>query len=288
MRKTPISLQKKRKMKILEWFKQKSKKNEQEAVKANSEKVAKQNEKDLFDNAPFLAPWYFSPEKPNLKIQSSLLKWDFIEMQNDEYLGIITLSKQKTIVGLVDTYTYIQPLSSGEEFCIWASSENKDGKVSQTLEIYSTENLQEIDNPFKKMKDLRANNETYYQFNSTPKSKTTITLSPEQETISHNFPPEFKAYGEIILVLNIPELYKEKEKGWQNCALVSLKFNEDKIETYPQDWFNQDEQIDFGYQWITRAFRCASTGSIFVEGIRLARYELDESNRKIKRTLSYH
>jgi hypothetical protein len=276
---------KNKKMNIFEWFKKKRKKTEKKSTEVNSEKVAEKNEENLFDNAPFLSPWYFAPEKPNLKTPSSQLVWGFVEKRDEEYLGIITLCRGETILGLLDMYTNVKPLSSGEEFCIWGGTEKIEGKISQALEIYSTENLREIDNSLEKMKNLRANKEAFYQFDSTPISKTTITLSPEQEVINHIFPPEFKVYYEIILVLNIPELYKEKEKGWQDCALVSLKPNENKIEIYPQDWFNQDTQMDFGYQWITRAFRDANTGSIFIEGIRLARYELDETNRRIKRIL---
>ena len=272
-------------MNIFEWFKKKRKKTEKETTEVNSEKVTEKNEEIFFDNAPFLAPWYFAPEKPNLRTQSSQLMWGFVEKQDDEYLGIITLCKGNTVLGLLDTYTYVKPLSSGEEFCIWGGAETNEGKISQTLEIYSTENLREIDNSLEKMKNLRANKKAFYQFDSLPKSKTTIVLNPDQEVINHNFPLEFMMYDEIILVLNIPELYKEKENGWQNCALVSLKPNENKIQIYPQDWFNKDTQMDFGYQWITRAFRNTSTGSIFVEGIRLGKYELDESNRKIKRLL---
>jgi len=265
-------------MSIFEWFKKKRKK-----IETNSEKVVEQNEGNLFDNVPFLAPWHFLPEKPNLKIQSLQLRWHYVEKHNG---GITTLNKGETVLGLVDTYTYVMPLPSGDEFCIWTRA-NHNEELSRTLEIYSTESLNEINHPLEKMKELRANNEKSYSpfgylFNGIPKSKTTIILSPEKDVISHSFPPEFYVYGEIILVLNIPGLYKEKEDSWQDCALVSVKPCENKIQIYPQDWFNKDTEIDFGYQWITRAFRNVNTGSIFVEGIRLPRFELDASNRKIK------
>ena len=268
-------------MRIFSWFNKKSKKVKDE----ETEKVEKDKSTDLFENAPFLSPWYFSQEKPNLSVNSSLLKWNFIEKQDDEYLGIITLKNGENILGLVDSYTYVKALSSGKEFCIWGGSKNIKGKICQTLEIYTTESLKEIDTPQQKMKELKSNKRAYYLFNANPKSKTTIELNPRQDVMSHIFPPEFKDYSEIILVLNIPKLYEEREKGWQDCALVVLKPNENKVQIYPQDWFNQDTRMDFGYQWITRAFRNTETNSIWIEGIRLAKYELDESNRKVKRML---
>ena len=57
-----------------------------------------------------------------------------------------------------------------------------------------------------------------------------------------------------------------------------------QVEVFPQDWFN-DGSYDFGYQWITRVNRRVD-GSIAGDGIRLGTFELDATNRMIKRWLT--
>ncbi len=63
-------------------------------------------------------------------------------------------------------------------------------------------------------------------------------------------------------------------------AIFAFDWERRQLQVLPQDWFNNGE-YDFGYQWITRVARRAD-GSIFGDGIRLGRFELDETNRQIK------
>ena len=76
-------------------------------------------------------------------------------------------------------------------------------------------------------------------------------------------------------------MYEDYEQGIGNTAIVILKPKINKIEIYPQDWFNRAKDIDFGYQWITRAERIEKTEKIIIQGIRLGNYELDSTYRQI-------
>ena len=77
-------------------------------------------------------------------------------------------------------------------------------------------------------------------------------------------------------------MYKDYKPGMHNTAIVSLRPKINQISIYPQDWFNRDEKIDFGYQWITRAERNIKTNKIHIQGIRLDDQILDETNRNIE------
>ena len=66
-------------------------------------------------------------------------------------------------------------------------------------------------------------------------------------------------------------------------AIFAFDWLKSQVEVIPQDWFNTGN-YDFGYQWISRVARC-SDGSIVGDGIRLGRFELDETNRRIKKWL---
>ena len=56
------------------------------------------------------------------------------------------------------------------------------------------------------------------------------------------------------------------------------------ISVLPQRWFKEDD-IDPGYQWITRAARDPQTGHIIGGGIRIPRFELDDTGMYLKRRL---
>ena len=63
-------------------------------------------------------------------------------------------------------------------------------------------------------------------------------------------------------------------------AIFAFDWLSNRVEIFPQDWFNQGD-YDFGYQWITRVAR-RSDGSIVGDGIRLGKFELDETFRQVK------
>jgi hypothetical protein len=58
-----------------------------------------------------------------------------------------------------------------------------------------------------------------------------------------------------------------------------------QIEVFPQDWFN-DGTLDYGYQWITCATRDPATHRLLVSGIRIDKFILDETGRRIEQRLS--
>jgi hypothetical protein len=74
--------------------------------------------------------------------------------------------------------------------------------------------------------------------------------------------------------------------GYDKMARAVFAFNwiKRQVEVFPQDWFNTGN-YDFGYQWITRVAR-RTDGSIVGDGIRLGSFELDETNRKVKKWLN--
>ncbi len=67
-------------------------------------------------------------------------------------------------------------------------------------------------------------------------------------------------------------------------AIFAFSWAKSQVEVFPQDWFNTGN-YDFGYQGIAHVVR-RNDGSIVGEGIRLGRFELDESNRRVRKWLS--
>jgi hypothetical protein len=67
-------------------------------------------------------------------------------------------------------------------------------------------------------------------------------------------------------------------------SIFAFDWGKEQVQVFPQDWFNESN-YDFGYQWITRVER-RPDGRIVGDGIRLGSFELDETNKRVKRWTS--
>lgn len=75
---------------------------------------------DIFDEAPFLSPWYFDEHKPKLTVKGKDLTWKYLENFNGEYVSVLFLKDSKgTVLGLVNSFLYILPNESGDKFLLW-------------------------------------------------------------------------------------------------------------------------------------------------------------------------
>jgi hypothetical protein len=250
------------------------------------DKILGLNKIDPFDKAPFLLPWYVDSHKPALKFANKTLTWSYVDKIKEEYVGIKTLNDNKNVLGLFNAYVYIQPSATGDRFCIWTRSNTGNiGFPTLTLNLYLTKDLKPFTDRDKSILELHADKGTFYLLNCLPKATISFQLNADKEAFKVDFPDDFKIFDEFITVSDIPNLYLNGKAEWNNTALVVIKPKDNWIFIYPQDWFNQDEKIDFGYQWITRAVRNTVNNNILGQGIRIDKFELDETNRQIKHWL---
>jgi hypothetical protein len=212
----------------------------------------------------YLSPWYFKDSTPNL---GQNLNW-----KHSSDSGMIKLMNNKDCLGLIDTYCYLKPINN-EYFLFWVRGTTK-------IELYKSQDLQPIQKEIDIIKNLKDSKQKYY-FNCAPIDKIEYFFDLYQTELTYNFPETFKSIDEIIQVNDINGMYRDFKDGTHNTAIVSLQPKYSKIILYPQDWFNRDDTIDFGYQWITRADRNNRTGKIHIQGIRIDEYILDDTNRQI-------
>ena len=220
-----------------------------------------------FEFTSFLSPWYF---KDNIPFLRRNLKWKYFDK-----ICITKLFDNKNCIGLIDTYCYLKPINP-EEFLIWVRGTTK-------IELYRIKDLQPIDNDEAVIKELKEKKEKYF-FNCEPIEKIEYFFDLFQTEIDFDFPDSFKNIDEIIQVNDMTGMYEDFKQGMMgNTGIVALNPRENKIKLYPQDWFNLDKTVDFGYQWITRADRNKSNGKIQIQGIRIGEFILDETNRQLER-----
>ncbi len=236
-------------------------------------------EEDVFDEAAFLSHWYFDKYKPKLSIKSHLLIWEYIENVESQYVGALLLKDRNGVVlGLVNSYIYIKSDESGSKFLVWKRTlENNQVQIH----LYETKDLKEIENSEElllKFKETKANP---YYFNCKPAATLTLNLNPSTLENEVECSEDFKDFDEILMLMDIPNLYGEKEENLNNTAIVVLTPKLGTFLIYPQDWFNKSN-ADFGYQWITRAIRDYKTGLIKIQGMRIDSFTLDKTNRNLK------
>ena len=108
-------------------------------------------------------------------------------------------------------------------------------------------------------------------------------FSPRLEAGAHSLsvPHDWSRFEETLVLADCADT-----NGYDKMARAIFVFGWSKrqVEVFPQDWFNTGD-YDFGYQWITRVAR-RSDGTIVGDGIRLGRFELDETNRRVKKWLN--
>jgi len=108
-------------------------------------------------------------------------------------------------------------------------------------------------------------------------------FSPRLEPRVHTFslPHNWSRFEETLVLADHAE-----SNGYDKMArsIFAFDWRKEQVEVLPQDWFN-DGKYDFGYQWITRVAR-RTDGSIVGDGIRLGRFELDDTCRQVKKWLT--
>ena len=235
----------------------------------------------LFDNAPFLAPWYFSEGKPMLIRNGQKMKWKAIDKINDEHISLTTLQDMSgDIFGYVKIYNYIHPSEDKTKFLIW-NRVTKDQSANSivTINLYDISGFTQVAKSNDAILDFY-NSKRFFYFPGKPTATMKYLIEPTKKDQRFAFPDEFKIFALFLIVAECEGLYNDSE-GLGSTIILELNPKTDTIKCYPQDWFNKSN-VDLGYQWITRAIR-DSNGFIHGQGIRISDFILNENGTELKK-----
>lgn len=236
----------------------------------------------LFDNAPFLSPWYFRDDKPSLTQKGGQqLKWKFIEKVNGEYIGVMTLlDNSNNVLGFMRGDNYVHPSLHGTKFLVW----NRVTKTDTTnpcifMHLYDTSQLRQLEKGSDAILEFHKSKRDFY-FGNKPVATLKYIIEPSMTESSVSFPEDFKTFEPFLAVTNYEGLYNGS-KGLGDTVILEFNSQANKITFYPQDWFNKSN-ADFGYEWITRAIK-DKNGFIHGQGFRISDFTLDMTGTELKR-----
>lgn len=236
---------------------------------------------DPFAQAPSLFPWYVHEHEPLLLREGQELTWRYVENEGDRFVGTTCLELGNKLFGLVKIYTYLFPSKDHQSFCVWNRSYSDElAGTELRIDIYEVAELKDFEQREAVKRKLSEDKNCHYIFNCEPRISIEIPLSNSQTNFSHQILTHLSRFDSFIAVTGIIELYPENKEA-HNTALVEVGTVDGAVRIHPQDWFNLDTTTDFGYQWITRAVRDKNTGRIVGQGIRIADFRLDNSNRQL-------
>jgi hypothetical protein len=144
--------------------------------------------------------------------------------------------------------------------------------------LYDTTQLSPLDKSDNSILDYHKSKKPFY-FASNPVTTIKYFIEPSVKENNFSFPTEFKIFDPFLVAAEYEGLYGGSQE-FGNTLLLEFSPRENRINCYPQDWFNKSN-VDLGYQWITRAIR-DSNGVIHGQGIRISDFILDDTGTQLK------
>lgn len=239
---------------------------------------------ELLRNAPGPAPWYLRAYPPGL---SDLVWRDSSEIDPD-LGGMLLTNLNGEFVAIVGMYCYVLPIDQGN-FVVWYQGYDPDSggyRNKINFHFLKVEELEPIPDIQSALNQIKEKNE-YFVANS--ESHTIFALRTDFEPGTHEveYPDELK-FTEELLLWGHSTMNSFQPRFGKNSSLCLflLRPRTNSLEIIPQDWFNNSDELDFGYQWVTKVARDPQTSRIYGDGIRISSFVLDETLRNVARWIS--
>lgn len=226
--------------------------------------------------APGPVPWYFGPHRPDIYVGDKRWSWGNESKLNGFWHGVTLRDEASHIRLLCPMYSYVLQVDK-ETLVAWL----KQDKTLQ-IAIINLRDLPPISNfELDKLLDDKPKG-ILWQGGGKSES---VWLNSVLEEGTHLLDPRLEQLpcDELLILGGTPHTKDMAIRADQDgVAIFVLKPRLGQVEVIPQEWFNNDEHMDFDYQWITRVARDHESGRLVVDGIRLGAYVLAESGRRIE------
>jgi hypothetical protein len=225
-------------------------------------------------DTPGPSPWYLRGQDSRLRDHS----WIDASPDGKRAAGATALAGPRGAVLLLDFHNYVLPLGD-DRVLIWHQRQttNEPTTAPVVLRLFALSDLPPL------MGNLVELTETMRQEGAACVSAAPAGWEISLPTTVIDRPgllpdqPELSAIDELLILCHTSAI---AAPTWErnNLALLVATPRQQRYQLYPQDWFNNGG-FDYGYEWVTRVARHATTGRIHGEGIRIAPFVLDASLR---------
>jgi hypothetical protein len=192
--------------------------------------------------------------------------------------GLVSLQdSQGTTLLIVDSRCYGQILEDGTVLLWREAGEKATSRV--IFDSFSLAGLRPVTDPLAFAAQMRKEK---MSISPLPKSEH-WEISPYMKAGKHHIsiPYDWSRFNETLVLADHEDFTVHHKMA---RAIFTFSWAQRQVEVFPQEWFNTGD-YDFGYQWIAHVVR-RKDGAIIGEGIRLGSFELDESNRRVKKWLA--
>ncbi|MGH9947151.1 MAG: hypothetical protein ACRD6X_08135 [Pyrinomonadaceae bacterium] len=227
------------------------------------------------------APWYIRAFPPRL---NGVIWKDSAEIYPDT--GATLLTKQNgDVVAIVGMYCYVLAINENRLVVWYQRYDTVSIRHVKTinfcfLDVADLKPIRNVQKILEKLPNKPNDLEVHYE----SENRFEVPTDLEPGTHSVVYPEEFSFTDELLIWgYNTSELFRPSFGKNNDLCLFILRPLSGTVEIIPQDWFNNSEDLDFGYQWVTRVARDVTTGRIFGDGIRISQFALDKSLRNVEK-----
>jgi hypothetical protein len=234
--------------------------------------------------APGPSPWYLRAHWA--RISSAEGDWIWESGDHSQLSGMSRLLSPKgDTMLLLNLYCYVQPLANAR-LLIWYELPQRDALRGPRIAFALIElrALEILENPSAIARDMKARKERVrFSGGAAVVCEFPTTLDPGVHPISS--PSPFHELTETLVLADgaaVGQASNHFDRMYR--AIFAFDFRSGQVSVMPQVWFNEGS-YDFGYQWITRVQRDATTGRVFGEGTRLGIFRLNEAGTHVEEWL---
>lgn len=195
-----------------------------------------------------------------------------------KFFGLISLQDANgATLLLLERYCYAQILEDGT-MLLWREVGEKDTRRIVFDNFFLTD-LRPITDPLAIAAQMRQEKMAISQLAKSEHWEISSYMKAGVHPIS--IPYNWSRFYETLVLTDHEDFSIRNRKA---LAIFAFSWTQSQVAVFPQDWFNTGN-YDFGYQGNAHVVR-RNDGTIIGEGIRLGSFELDESNRRVKKWLS--
>ena len=232
----------------------------------------------LLAATPGPSPWYYGPKRV-VPSRKGPLRWDQAGQEDAQLDKIQLRGEDQRPLLLLGMCCYAWPIPP-HRLLVWYDRFPRSGSERGFIHLLllDADELLPMDDSPAVCREMDRNGVLIRHVNGEV-SSTEISSNRDAGIYPVDLPAPFRGIGEHLMLGD--SSWSQRET---HVTLFVLDTGAGTLAVYPQDWFNHGG-FDYGYQWITRVARDPKSGRVIGDGMRMGVFELDESNRQIKRWL---